>query len=117
MGLSIDGVTKWSYGAFGAWRCQLAIHEGIPYGEMDGFGGTRSWSEVDSVLKSLLNHADDSGELTFEECAQMHTYLREVVDKLWPSWQYDGLGERQRGLELADAMKKAAEGGWSLEFR
>jgi hypothetical protein len=117
MGLNIDGVTKWSYGAFNTWRAQIAHHEGFTFSEMEGCGGVRPWSEVDSVLLPLLDHPDDDGELTAAECAQMHTYLREVVDKLWPSWQYDGLGERQRGLELADAMKEAAEGGWSLEFQ
>lgn len=116
MGLNIDGVTKWSYSGFNLWRDQIARYENIPYSEMGGFGGTRSWDTVSSALEPLLNHADDSGELTSGECAQMHAYLREVVEELWPSWQYDGLGERQRGLELADAMQEAAEGGWSLEF-
>jgi hypothetical protein len=46
----------------------------------------------------------------------MHAHLRAVVEELWPSWQYDGLGERQRGLELADAMQWAADNDEDLEF-
>lgn len=116
MGLNIDGVTKWSYGNFNMWRAQLARHEGFELAYMDGWGGDRSWDTVTSILKPLLDHDDDSGVLTAEECRSMHAHLRAVVEELWPAWQYDGLGERQRGLELADAMQWAAENDEEIEF-
>ena len=117
MGLNIDGVTKWSYGNFNMWRAQIARHEGFELHTMDGFGnGERSWDTVTTDLKPLLSHEDDSGVLTPAECAAMHRCLREVVEELWPEWEYDGLGERQRGLELADAIEWAAENDEDLEF-
>lgn len=125
MGLDIShGAASWGYIGFNEFRRGLARHEGIDLDKMTGFGhiygtpGTRSWDDVSTPLKPLLDHADDSGELTSEECRQVAPRLREVIEELWPQGVTEFFPKRcrTRGLSLADAMDRAAEAGENLEF-
>lgn len=115
----------WSYSGFNVFRTRLAASEGFDLDEMQGFGkgeyftaervpGTRSWDEIDTPLKPLLNHSDCDGLLTAAECAQVAPRLREVVNG-WPDTietQYD----RWSALHLAHCMDVCAASGENLEF-
>ena len=118
---------QWAYSGFNRFRIRLAAAEGFDLEEMQGFGkggyfdgtrvpGTRSWDEITTALKPLLNHSDCDGELTPEECAQIAPRLREVV----AGWEQDGEFsshyDEQGALRLADCMEACAAAGEKLEF-
>ncbi|MFJ4845645.1 MULTISPECIES: hypothetical protein [unclassified Streptomyces] len=72
----------WSYSGFAAFRQRLAQAEGFALSAMWGFGGERPWSEVTTVLKSLLDHPDDSGDdLSPADCAAILPRLEVIVDQ------------------------------------
>jgi hypothetical protein len=71
---------QWSYSGFAAFRRGLAGAEGFDLDEMIGFGGDRSWDDVETSLRPLLNRPDDGGgTLTVAECTQMFPRLVEIV--------------------------------------
>ncbi|MEW2574428.1 hypothetical protein [Streptomyces sp. NPDC047070] len=71
---------SWSYSGFAEFRGQLARAEGFTLSEMRGFGGERSWSEVSTSLKPLLDRPDDGGgELSPAECAALLPRLEAIV--------------------------------------
>lgn len=116
----------WAYSGFNRFRERLAAAEGFSLSDMQGFSsgnpfkgtrvaGVRSWDEITTPVKPLLDHPDDGGELTAAECAQVGPMLREVVS----GWGADDsrLGrDRDRGLALADCMDICARLDTPLEF-
>lgn len=79
---------SWAYSGFMRFRSRLAQAEGFDLEQMDGFQRAweparpmRSWDEITTPLKPLLEHSDCDGELTPEECAQVEPRLREVRRK------------------------------------
>lgn len=118
---------QWAYSGFNRFRTRLAASEGFVLDEMQGFSnghyfendykpGTRSWDEITTALKPLLNHSDADGELTPEECAQVAPRLRKVVAE-WPeNGTMSDAFDYQNGLRLADCMDICAAGGHTLEF-
>jgi len=116
MGLNIylekrERVAGWGYGSFAEFRRRLALQVGIELDRMEGFGGTRPWSEVEDPIRLLLNHSDCDGELNAEACAIIEPRLRELVS----SWE-DGDFDKQRALLLAEAMREASESESRLLF-
>lgn len=112
MGLSFThGNAQWAYGGFHRFRERLADHEGFDLNAMNGFGGDRSWDDVTTDLKPLLNHSDCDGAMTPAECAQVAPRLAEVI-KTWPEDDFD----RRSGEELVKAMQYCAERGEELGF-
>lgn len=111
MGVSI-GRSQWAYELFAVFRRELAKLEGITLGEMHGYRteGT-SWDEVNTPLRPLLDHPDNDGDLSPEECTQVWPRLAFLAPLL--SSEYD----RINGAGLAEDMRKAAESGQRLEFR
>lgn len=114
MGININNAVSWSYSGFTAFRSELAAYEGFVLSAMKDCGGDRPWNGVDTVLEPLLRHTDDNGFLTPRQCGQMHERLLTAVNELWPPWEHFPDGER--GRALADAMKDAAERGYSLNY-
>lgn len=113
MGLDISpGDAHWSYGGFHHFRERLATIEGFTLDEMSGFAPFdapqdwtgRSWDDVDTPLKPLLNHSDCDGELTPQECAEVLPRLREVVSR-WPIADYD----RKAAEALITGMETCVE--------
>lgn len=123
MGLDFShGDAHWAYGGFHRFRERLAEHEGFDLNDMHGFCAPwrghdrethpdRSWDEVATPLKPLLNHSDADGELTPDECKQVEPRLREILAG-WPEDDYD----RQPGEALAEAMRGCILTGEPLEF-
>ena len=113
MGLDFThGDAQWAYGLFAHFRRRLAEHEGFDLEAMAGFTRNgRSWDEVTTDLKPLLNHSDCDGALTPAECAQVAPRLAEVI-ATWPQDDYD----RQSGEALVMAMQYCAEHGEELGF-
>lgn len=117
-----DCCPQWSYGGFNRFRKALAAAEGFDLDQMQGFmtddihGGDprpiagRSWDDVTTDLKPLLNHSDCDGELTPEECAQVFPRLRKICDGL------DDTYDRQNDLALAECMVTCAAENTPLEF-
>lgn len=119
---------QWAYGGFNRFRTRLAASEGFILDEMQGFSngnyfsddyvpGTRSWDEITTALKPLLNHSDCDGELTPEECAQVAPRLREVA----AGWPEDGVAmvdafDYRGALALAECMEICAASGSRLVF-
>ena len=80
--------------------------------------GARSWDEVTTDLKPLLDHSDCDGEMTPEECAQVFPRLREIA----AAWPKHGVAmsdafDRKSALALAECMEVCAAGGEQLLFR
>ena len=101
----------WSYGGFHAFRCRIADEIGINLDEMEGFGGSKSWDEVNDPIVPLLNHSDCDGHLTPEECRIVYPRLIQLVSH-WDDNDYDKIN----ALELAKGMKICSEQGENLLF-
>ncbi len=117
----------WGYSGFNLFRERLATTEGFDLNDMQGYSqghildpqrihGTRSWDEITSPLKPLLNHSDCDGHLTATECAQVAPRLREAIAS-WPPENGALDDDRDGGLELAACMEACAAAGVDLEFR
>ncbi|MEU0111569.1 hypothetical protein ABZ313_40350 [Streptomyces sp. NPDC006251] len=109
---------SWSYSGFAAFRRRLAQAEGFVLSEMLGFGGGRSWNEVSTVLKPLLDHPDDGGDdLSPADCAAMLPRLETITDQ----WAQDGddmlLHEHMEdGRQLAAVLRLCIEKNVPLHF-
>lgn len=55
---------------------------------MWGFGGDRQWSEISSTLEPLLDHPDDSGDLSAADCARVLPRLAEIITE-WETVEGD----------------------------
>ncbi|WP_220506377.1 hypothetical protein [Microbispora sp. H10830] len=114
-----DDVTcnvSWSCTWFGYFRRELATAEGFDLDSMAGFGGDRSWDTVETSLAPLLNHPDDSGDLTAAECAQVLPRLSEIISS-WrtrPSEHWQAYAER--GQDLIEVLQVCIRQGVSLMF-
>jgi hypothetical protein len=68
MGLDFShGSVHFGYSGFMSFReklCKLAL--GTELKEMDGFGGCRSWDDLDDPIVPLLNHSDCDWDLRDE---------------------------------------------------
>lgn len=56
------------YSSFNRFRTMIAEKIGIKLEDMEGFGGNKSFSEVNHPIVPLLDHSDCDGELSVEEC-------------------------------------------------
>jgi hypothetical protein len=114
MGLDFSHTdAHWAYGGFHRFREALAKHEGFDLNAMAGFDGSRSWGEIGTPLKPLLDHSDCDGDLLPEQCAQIAPRLREVVLAVWPDPHEHN---HRAGLALADGLDLAAHRGERFEF-
>ncbi|MEU6429895.1 hypothetical protein ABZ860_28740 [Microbispora sp. NPDC046973] len=115
-----DDVTSpdvsWSCTWFGHFRRALAAAEGFDLDSMAGFGGDAPWNTVETTLAPLLNHPDDSGDLTAAECAQVIPRLTEIISS-WrdePSEHWQAYAER--GHDLIEVLQVCVRQGVSLMF-
>jgi hypothetical protein len=104
---------RWSYGGFGRFRIRVAADIGLDLPDMEGFGGARSWEDVEHPLVPFLNHSDCDGDLSPAECATVSPALREIV-KAWPEspTEYD----RPAALALCDYMDACVKADRKLIF-
>lgn len=124
MGLDLElerreHVTRMPYSTFMQFRQRLAGQIGIQdLDEMEGYGGGRSWEEIDDPIVPFLNHSDCEGDLDAEACETIGPRLRELVVE-WPEDAFRGLWEdlRAAGLQLAEAMEEAGRLGTRVVFR
>ncbi|MEV6687709.1 hypothetical protein AB0N28_20600 [Streptomyces sp. NPDC051130] len=79
---------SWSYSGFKAFRRRLAQAEGFTLPDMWGFGGDRQWGEISSTLEPLLDHPDDSGDLSAADCARVLPRLAEIITE-WEAEEGD----------------------------
>ena len=102
----------WSYGGFHFFRRRLASEIGINIDEMAGFlVNGNPWDVIKDPIKDLLDHSDCDGYLTPRQCRKIYPRLLELV-KNWSDDDYD----KQKAIELANGMKKAAFKLRRLEF-
>lgn len=120
MGLTIrPGGAHWSYYGLDSLRKRLAEAEGFDLREMHGFepfGAPdtwvgKSWDDVYTPLKPLLNHSDCDGYLRAYECEEVIPRLREIV----ATWPEDDDDRRAAGL-LIDGMEHCVKHGCALAF-
>ncbi|MFH9658159.1 hypothetical protein ACH4NF_08575 [Streptomyces sp. NPDC017248] len=76
---------SWSCSGFSAFRQRLAQAEGFTLLDMWGFGGDWQWSEISSTLEPLLDHPDDAGDLSADDCARVLPRLAEIITE----WETD----------------------------
>jgi hypothetical protein len=105
------GGANMGYAQFGMLRRCIALYEGIDLDGMHGYGGTRPWSTVDTPVRDFLDHDDDRGHLTPDQCAVIEPRLRHIVDELWPADvdDYPASSYRQQGVFLCNGMREAAD--------
>ncbi|MFF9076235.1 hypothetical protein ACF1A9_28685 [Streptomyces sp. NPDC014872] len=77
-----DPWPQWSYGGFRLFRRGLAAHAGIDLPRMQGFGGDTAWTGVSSPLRHLLNHPDDSGEISADQARELAPVLHDALTAL-----------------------------------
>lgn len=117
--LGTDPWPQWSYLGFGQFRRRLARHIGVDLEQMYGFGGEADWSTVASPLRHLLDHADDRGELTPAQAAELAPALRRALDELEQAEDPDDLGwhyDRRAGAELVRLLELCVTEGVPVEF-
>lgn len=105
----------WTYSGFMRFREKLAEQIGINLKDMKGFGGEKSWDEVESLLDLLLNHSDCEGSIHYEFCEEIYPALLDAIK----DWDNDGIFEEtdyKQGMMLAECMKYAAENEFHLIF-
>jgi len=112
MGLDFDMCdAHWSYSGFARFRERLADEIGVTLGDMEGFGGTRSWDEVHDDIVPLLNHSDCDGELAPEECALVGPRLFGLVLD-WGKDDYD----RQQALLMVEGLSYCVKNKRAMQF-
>ncbi|MDX3694990.1 hypothetical protein PV726_32555 [Streptomyces europaeiscabiei] len=116
-----DPYPQWSYTGFGLFRRRLARHIGIDLDQMRQFGGEGDWSAVASPLRHLLDHADDRGELTAQQAAELAPALRQALDEIGQDndpdedflWDYD----QRAGTELVRLLEVCARDNVPVQFQ
>ncbi|MFW6219834.1 MAG: hypothetical protein ACOCZ5_01340 [bacterium] len=115
MGIDFShGDAHWSYGGFHRFRILIAENCNINLSEMEGFGGTKSWENIDDPIVPFLYHSDCDGKLSPKECKMIIPRLRELI-KMIPEedqYQYD----ITMGLELVEGMTLASSCNEDLIF-
>lgn len=117
MGLDLRAMTpgekhaQWSYGGFARFRNRLAAAIGVDLNQMEGYGGSRPWSEVHDDLVPLLNHSDCDGTLSYEDALLVAPRLLRIVAE-WPDDDYD----RSMALQFVDVLNEAVEHYGSVRF-
>lgn len=109
----------WSYLGFHEFRTRLAALAGVVLGEMQGFGGDRSWKGVGvGGIGELIRHADNSGNLTPGSCGRIAPNLQILIDQLVPDEEGDpGVSyDIQMGRILVKMMEYCAANDKPLEF-
>ncbi|MET7607371.1 hypothetical protein ABZS96_33880 [Streptomyces avermitilis] len=87
-----------------SFRRGLAAHAGIDLPRMQGFGGDTAWTSVSSPLRHLLNHPDDSGEISADQARELAPVLHDALtalaaedfDGLWGPDSHNGRAGRDR---------------------
>ncbi len=114
MGLYFDkSDAQWSYSGFNRFRARLAKEIGFDLYDMDGFGGSTSWSTIKDPLKPLLNHSDCDGSIGPGPMKKLAPRMIEIISK-WQPQGYDH--DRKAGLMLARDMLVLAKQGKRLKF-
>jgi hypothetical protein len=116
-----EDYAQWSYSGFNRFRTEIAEAVEIDLDAMWGFGGSLEWSAIDSPLVPLLDHPDDHGVLTAEQCATVWPELDRVVREVFghaTEFHVDPEGHHNltNGLALAEMMRRAAEHGQRVLF-
>ncbi|MFJ3720804.1 hypothetical protein [Streptomyces sp. NPDC090057] len=108
---------SWSHYGFNLFREWLAQVEGFALPEMVGFGGKRAWSSITTTLAPLLNHPDDTGDLTPIQCMAMLPRLKEIVGER-PQVVDDPVLQRRINdtRQLIAVMKYCVDKGVPLDF-
>jgi hypothetical protein len=117
----------WSYTSFHNFRKMIALSIGIDLDEMQGFRkkhpinpefyklGWISWDEVNHPIKAFLNHSDDNGEWSSEECRVIYPFL-ECIIKNWQVGFLVSEFDFENGLNLVSAMKHCSENNLPLNL-
>lgn len=113
MGLNFSqGNAAWSYKGFHEFRKRLAREIGMNLDQMDGFDTPgMPWRNVIDPIAPLLNHADNTGYLTIDDCLKVAPRLRVLVAH-WPDDDYDKIA----AIKLAMSMEMAADMKVPLRF-
>lgn len=100
------GDLHFSYVNFNRFRRKLALEIGVDAGEMEGFGGSKSWESIDDPIVPLLAACDSNGEIAAHDCPFVSKRLLEIVAE---SPEDDALYWKERAMQLVEALQIAAE--------
>ncbi len=77
MGLdTTHGAWSGAYSSFNRFREELAKAIGFNLKEFEGFGGSRSFDEIDNGIRWLLDHSDCDGDIAPDKC-------KLIADAIW----------------------------------
>lgn len=112
MGLDFShGNAHWSYSGFNNFRRRLAAQIGLDLNDMIGFGGWRTWDDINDKIKPFLTHSDCDGSLTIKQMKVIIPRLKELT-KEWAEDDYD----KQNCNDLIKGMQKAIKENKKLQF-
>ncbi len=112
------GCFRMSYGGFAALLADLAAEAGIVVAKMEGYGGNRSWDEIDDPLKPLFINRDEygGGSLTPRQSLEAKRRIRELAGR----WSEGRKGRphsfKGHAFRLAECMSEAAFLGERFEW-
>jgi len=99
---------RMSYGGFRSLVDRLAEEAGIALREMEGYGGSVPWKDVNDPLVPLLNAFDEygGGEVAGSACPELSRRLWEIAE-CWSDSRHKNHGWHEQCAQLAHAVGEA----------
>ena len=108
------GDATWTYKNFHIFKSKLAYSIGINLEQMSGFGGCKSWYDIEDNLALFIHH-EDNGFYSAQECANIYPRLLNIIEN-WQKELYGCKSDITQGYNLIYSMKYCAENDLDLWF-
>lgn len=99
-----------AYSQFNQMRAKLAKEIGMDLRKMEGFGGSEKFSDWNDDIIPLLEHDDNEGSLSREQCEKIYPRILSLIEN------WEDCPEKERAFDFAMVLKQCAEGGYTLLF-
>lgn len=99
-----------AYSQFNQMRAKLAQEIGMDLRQMEGFEGTGKFSNWNDDIIPLLEHEDNGGNFTREQCEKVYPRILSLIEN------WEDSPEKQRAFDFAMVLRECAEEGYALLF-